>query len=84
MAREGGVIPDALIGIVREKAASFGVAVRELVLRADWPDEESGEKNQGLMLDVYVGPGEVENRFDFWDAIADDCGELSVMVHVRG
>lgn len=70
-------------------ATNHEVLLREGYLRADWSEEKEADYTEGVVLDLVVKNGKVENRFDFWDAVVDVLAELdteslplSVMVHV--
>lgn len=74
--------------IVQETATQYRLALRELVVRADWSEEKDEADHTGLVADVYVKDGESETRFAFWDALAERVNnsklsniQLSVMLH---
>lgn len=73
--------------LVTFQARRFGVVVRDVVLRADWSDEDASDEFNGVVLDVFVQPGDANSRFAFWDALTEMCDSLqrdvpvSAMVH---
>ena len=72
---------DKICQIVAGQAQRLGIDVRQMVLRAD-PD-----KDVDFVLDIYIGYGDMNARFAFWDIVSEiiseniSAGEIILMVH---